>query len=176
MAAFIQELQRSHAYVGISAFLLLALWKRLRLFMWLGLRRVDIVKEYAPWALEAITDETQFEAVGCVVGEDPDTGERFLRVAHDARLVNHWVAGLRAGGHGDGALAFPDSSSDENITFAATYLSMSVIILQTIADGSCGLDVMCLMLGLKREKEVRQALRWELGAFVLRHVGNRALI
>ena len=138
------------------------------------------VQEYAPRASEAITEETQFEAVGCVTGEDALTGEKFLRFVDDARDVNHWVAGVRvAGGRGDGAkgaLAPLDSSSDETRTFAAIYLSISLIVLPIIADGICGLDVMCLMLGLKREKEVRQALRWELGAFVLRHVGNRALI
>ena len=180
VAAFIEGLQGRYAYIGVSAFLLLALLRRLRLFVWYGLQRVDIVQEYAPWASEAITDQTQFEAIGCVVGVDAATGETFLRVPEDARDVNHWVAGVRvAGGHGDGAegaLALLDSSSDETRTFAAIYFSVSLIVLETIADGTCGLDVMCLMLGLKREKVVRQALRWELGAFVLRHVGNRALI
>ena len=48
VAAFIEGLQGTYAYIGVSAFLLLALSRRLRLFVWYGLRRVDIVQEYAP--------------------------------------------------------------------------------------------------------------------------------
>ena len=165
MAAFIEGLQQKFAYIGVSVFLLLALLRRIRLFVWYGLRRVDIVQEYAAWASDAITDETQFEAIGCILSADDVAGEKTLRFPEDARDVNHWVACVRvAGSHDDGPPALADSSSDNTRTFAAIYLSVNYIVLETIADGSCGLDVMCLMLGRKREKAVRQALRWELGA------------
>ena len=39
-----------------------------------------------------------------------------------------------------------------------------------------GLDVMCLMLGMKRSKENRLLIRSEMARFALKHVGNRAFI
>ena len=79
-------------------------------------------------------------------------------------------------GHGDGAHQVSDASADETCHFAAVYLSVCRIVIETIADGSCGVDVMCLMLGLRRAKDVRRAVRWELGAFLLKHCGTRALV
>ena len=49
-------------------------------------------------------------------------------------------------------------------------------MIETIVDVSWGVDVMCLMLGLRRAKDVRRAVRWELGAFLLKHCGHRALV
>ena len=187
LSAFIKGLQEKYAYIGVSAFLLLALSRRMRLYVWYGLQRVDIVQEYAAWAAEAITTETSIEAIGCIVSKDEATGDENLRVPEDARDVNHWVACVHSGdchgdgveaveSHGDGALANLDGSSDDTRTFAATYLSVNRIAIGTIADGTCGLDVMCWMLGLKRDSAHRQVLRCNLSAFVLRHVGNRALV
>ena len=61
-------------------------------------------------------------------------------------------------------------------TFYATYLSLSLHIAKTVMDGDCGLDVMCLMLAWKRCKQNRDLLRNELGAFALKHMGNRAFV
>ena len=46
--------------MGVFAFLLLALLKRLRVYVWYGDRREDIVAQYAPWAVRYITDESPF--------------------------------------------------------------------------------------------------------------------
>jgi len=88
--------------------------------------------------------------------------------------TNHWVASIPIGSgddhsHGDG-------ESEVTDTFYGTYLSLSMRIETTVADGDCGLDVMCLMLGCKRCKHNRDSLRSEMAAFALKHVGNRAFI
>ena len=62
------------------------------------------------------------------------------------------------------------------MTLAAQYLTVGGIVLLTVADGSCGLDVMCLMLGLQRDAQERLSLRYELAAFVMKQIGNRALV
>ena len=49
-------------------------------------------------------------------------------------------------------------------------------IVKTIANGDCGLDVMCLMLDWSRCDQNRNVLRSEMAAFALRHLGNRAFI
>jgi len=175
--AFIDGLKRRYAYTGVSAFVLLALMKRIRLFVWYGLERVDVVGAYAAWASDAIKAETQFEAVGCIIRIDPVTAEKSYSVPEDPREINHWVGCIKAGGsHGDGAHPILDSSAEETVTFAAIFLSVDRIVIETIADGNCGLDVMCLMLGLRREAQVRQSLRIDMGAFLLAHIGNRAMI
>ena len=69
-----------------------------------------------------------------------------------------------------------DASTDETWHFAAVYLSVCRIVIETIADSSCGVDVMCLMLGLRRANDVRRAVRWELGVVLLKHCGNRGLV
>ena len=49
-------------------------------------------------------------------------------------------------------------------TCSATYLSLDVNIVNTIPDGDCGLDVMCLMIGWIRRKQTRETLRSEIAA------------
>ena len=82
---------------------------------------------------------------------------------------------------GTGSLPSGDQSlgegaSEVTTTFYATYLSLGLHIVQTVVDGDCGLDTMCLMLGWKRCKQNRDSLRSEMAAFALKHVGNRAFI
>ena len=186
------EIQGS-CYIGISAFVLLALMKQIRLFVWLGLVRKDILKEYAPWASGAIKREALFDAIGCIRDVDLVTGRVSISMMDGGAELNHWVACIDSPvihgdgapvshgdgapvSHGDGALVSYGDDTDATNTFNAMYLSKGRAVIETIADGDCGLDVMCLMLGFDREKNVRQRLRLELSAFLLQHIGNRALI
>ena len=142
-----------------------------------GLERTYIIEEYAPWASGAIQTDAQLEAVGRIMRADIETGETSLHIPENPEDINHWVACVKSiPGHGDGAPQVSDASTDETWHFAAVYLSVCRIVIETIADGSCGVDVMCLMLGLRRAKDVRRAVRWELGAFLLKHCWNRALV
>ena len=50
VADFMKGLHRARAFTGLSAFLLLALVKRVRLHVWLGANRHDLVTLHAPWA------------------------------------------------------------------------------------------------------------------------------
>ena len=67
-----------------------------------------------------------------------------------------------------------EGEHETTFTFCAIYLSLSLHVAKTVADGDCGLDVMRLMLAWKRCKHNRDVLRNELCAFALKHVGNRA--
>ena len=100
---FICDIESDSAYTGISMFLLMALMKRIKVFVWCGLQRRDILQEYAPWALDAISAEAQFEAIGCTCRVDSETGDRTLHVAEESGLINHWVACINSrSSHGDG--------------------------------------------------------------------------
>lgn len=173
MRSLITQLARVRTTVGVSAFLLLALHMRVRVYIWYGTRREDILALYAPWASSHIDRATPYEAIGCRIAVDEPTGKRSLRVVQDAQNITHWVACIKGDKcHGDGECAI----DEETMTFHAVYLSLGRMVMETIADGDCGLDVMCLMIGWPREMASRRSLRCELCAFALEHVGNRALV
>ena len=55
-------------------------------------------------------------------------------------------------------------------------LSLYMRIVNTVADGGCGIDVMCLMVGWKHRNHNRDVLLFESAAFALKHVGNKHVI
>ena len=65
-----EEIGKARSYVGVFAFLVFALRRRVRVFVWYGTRREDIVERYAPWALEFISGEVAFEAIATRVDGD----------------------------------------------------------------------------------------------------------
>ena len=68
----------------------------------------------------------------------------------------------------------PTAPSDSE--FHGFYLSLDLDVIDTVADGDCGLDVACMMASQPRGRFQRNTLREELSAFALKHVGNRALV
>ena len=169
---FVDDLQETGSYTGVAAFMVFALLKQLRVFVWHGSQREDIIAKYAPWASTQIPAAAPFEAIACRLSVS-DAGVYSHHIVEDPREVNHWVACVDQGGrHGDGA----EADDEETLTFQAIYLSFNRIVTCTVCDGDCGLDVLCLMGGLSRCRLQRDSLRTELSAFVLKHAGNRALI
>ena len=201
VADFMKGLHRARAFTGLSAFLLLALVKRVRLHVWLGANRYDLVTLHAPWASDFLAPAGgQFDIIGCQYCVDATSGVSTLHVVEDAHgsLLNHWVAGVQVRGCSDSAAVAADSAAvaagatvaaadsgslsatgamdqEATVFFHAFYLSLNLAVVETIADGDCGLDAMCVVLGVPRRREVRQTLRGELVAFCLKHANNRAL-
>ena len=170
--SFVDDLQETWSYTGVSAFMVFALLKQLRVFVWYGSQREDIIAKYAPWASTQIPAATPFEAIACRLSVS-DAGVVSHHIVEDPREVNHWVACVDQGGrHGDGA----EADDEETLTFQAMYLSFNRIVTWTVCDGDCGLDVLCLMGCLSRCRLQRDSWRTELSAFVVKHAGNRALI
>ncbi len=155
MHKFIAGVQGDRQFAGVSSLLLLALQSKVRVFVWYGRRREDVVQVYAPWAVDRVTQEAAVEAVACRLSVDEDTGTASINVIEDDEwVVNHWVACLKVGAsHGDGAeagIAELDGGDDATTTMEAIYLSLGRVVLQTIADGDCLYDVMCLILNTTR--------------------------
>ena len=149
-----------------------------RLYVWVGLTRYDIVTKYAPWALKAMTSEANCEAIGCKLTRNEFTNKARLQVAHSRVHINHWVVCIPStASRGDGADSnLHISDSDANGTLTEAFLSVKRHVISTIADGNCGLDAMCIMLGLQRTAMACEALRLDIALFVLKHNANRALI
>ena len=128
---------------------------------------------YAPWASSHIDCATPYAAIGCRTAVDEHTGKRSLRVVQDAHNITHWVACIKGDKcHGDGECAIDEAT----VTFHAVYLSFGRMVMETIGDGDCGLDAMCLMLARRLCKQKRDSLRSALAPFAFKHIGNRAFI
>ena len=50
-----ESIGKAKAYVGVFAFLVFALHRRVRVFVWYGTIREDIIEKYAPLAYEFIS-------------------------------------------------------------------------------------------------------------------------
>ena len=95
----------------------------------------------------------------------------------EEKHINHWVACVSESDHeGIGHALLEETSDDETETFQARYRSVDRIVLETVDDGDCGLDVLNMMAGSERRLESREELRNEIARFLLKHAGNRALI
>ena len=134
----------------------------MRVRVWYGQRCEDLLAVHAPWANNAISKNALCHAVCCRVSGSGDLGS----IEAEALNTNHWVAAYPAGGHapslGEGGpvLSLGEGESEATTEFYATYLSLSLHIAKTVMDGDCGLDVMCLMLSYKQNRDL---LRNELG-------------
>ena len=88
------QIRRPRAYIGQSAFLALALKRKLRIQLWQGEEKVDLVGVYAPWAQGFTTwPEPAIEAVICTYtrrGQCRHVSERT-----PLRKCNHYVAAAR---------------------------------------------------------------------------------
>jgi hypothetical protein len=161
---------QARAHVGVFAFLAFALCRRVRVFVWYGTCREDIVEKYAPWALEFISGEVVFEAIATKIDGD---GRVHILQGHGNEM-NHWVACVKTGVK-DGVAEYV-ASKKATEALQHFYFAQGYIVILTVADGDCGFDVMCLMSGEPRRAAARNALRTELRNFVLKHAGNRALV
>jgi len=133
----------------------------------------DVVNEFAPWANDFIDYRPIYDAISCGTSE----GTGLSLHDHDVGSMNHWVV----------AIAFEvqdistvdrtrEGGTESEELFFGLYLSLHRLVVKTIADGDCGLDAMCLMLGVPRTLASRRTIRHDCSKFARTNVGNRALI
>ena len=96
---------------------------------------------------------------------------------HAVDSMNQWVASFENKAHGqvsDKRLVAElgaDATEPEELFFSM-YLSLQQIVVRTIADGDCALDVMSLMRGWPRTLASREQTRLICSLFARSHVGN----
>ena len=78
--------------------------------------------------------------------------------------MSHYVAGIDIPSTHMTAVA---AATLVESAFAAFYLAVGVHDLPTVTDGDCGLDVMCLMMGVERNQPEHTPLRGELGDYLM---------
>ena len=158
-----RDIRSEHAFVGYIFFVILAIMKDVRPFAWEGTTRVDIINVFAPWALAGGTRCTTLctaDAVACCLTADDD-GPCVMHpvsVEHPLAECRHWLAGHYPVTLGGGA---PGSTD-----IVALYHTCHVLLLGTVADGNCGPDTACIMLGIPQSRQSRKALRDEVADYI----------
>ena len=175
-----REIKQPRKYVGESAFILFGLLKRMRVWMWQGADRIDLLGHYAPWCLTHLTHEAVVDAIACKVEKERATDERIVVWLPGTSIhrCNHFVgcisAATTASSHGDGSDGQEGDSCHEPI--AESYRKLDQLVIGTIANGDCAFDVMCLMLGVERTEVTRDKLRFDMAEFLLENAENKAVI
>ena len=185
VVALSREMRRPGQYVGLVAFLLFALKRKIRVRVWIGAECVDLLGDYAPWALPFCKEEALAKGILCSVHRDEATGiSQVLRITDDesAMVANHFVAGLPCGAshHDDGEVGHHDGvgrveGQDDDEDLVGYYTSLGSLVAHTVRDGDCAFDAMRIMAGEPRTAQVRKQMRREINDYTLKHVENAAL-
>ena len=81
-----REIRTTRAYVGYSFFVLLALARSCRPFVWEGSNRVDLVGSYTPWAVDTAVAECAVDGIACCMRSLPDGRVEMVEVSEDHPL------------------------------------------------------------------------------------------
>ena len=162
-----REIRRPRAYVGYSAFVLMALDKKYRTCVWEGAARADLLEWAAPWATQHCSREPLMDAIACAVVAKAGGSVECFPISCDRPLQNtsHFVAGTRVPAP-EAAVAVPAPG------FEICYAALGVATIPSICDGDCALDVMTMMLGLPQSFAVRKQLRIDISDYLITRFGE----
>ena len=164
LLALSRELRSHRKYVGYSAFLIFSLLRKIRVFVWEGSNRIDLCKVFLPaWALESVSTPADVDAVFCGYLRDEDGKPRWAPVSASlpAASCSHYVCGL---------LTDVIDEGGDDTCVDGYYAGLGVVIISTLADGDCGLDVMLHMEGKPSTFEARKNLRHELADYLVQMI------
>ena len=139
LLALSREIRRPGAYVGYSAFILMALLKKCQPCVWEGAAFIDLLEVFAPWAKESCTTLLPVTAVPCALMARATGCAELVPISaeHPLSTTVHFFAGIRI--HECQLLEIACS-------FEALSVSLGVAIMASVLDGGCAFDVMTMML------------------------------
>ena len=154
LLALAREIRRPRLYVGYSFFVLLGLTYSCRPILWEGDSSIDVVETFAPWALEACGTACAIHGVVCCL--EATSGGQVILVPvsedHPLHEARHFIAATHIETE-------PAVAAD---TIQAFYCKLAIVLLGTVMDGDCGVDVACQMLGRMQNAESRNAIRQDV--------------
>ena len=178
-----REIRKPQACVGYIAFVLFALLKRCRPQVWEGSNKFCFIEQFAPWAKDMCPTECAYAAIPCALKRNASGVVEYMQISEQSPLskMSHYVAGidiprakrrLRIRGSTISApmTAIAAGTRVDESAFAAFYRNLGAHYLPTVCDGDCGLDVMCLILGIERSLYERNSLRAELSDYLLQRL------
>ena len=166
--ALAREIRKPQAWIGYIAFILFGLLHRVRPQVWEGAHKFCVIEQFAPWALEYFEfGECAYAAIPCALRPTTSGVAECVQIGDDMPLskMSHYVAGVDVPSAPTTAAA-AEATVDES-AFAAFYRTLGVHYLPTICDGDCGLDVMCMILGLERTVDERTSLRDDISDYLI---------
>ena len=131
---------------------------------------MDLVEAYAPWAADNCMGQCHVQGVCCAVVTLPDASTRLQVISDEFPLhrCRHYVAAVAA----PDVAAVAASDSKDAMNFQAFYESRGIVLLGSVVDGDCGVDVMNMMLDKPQSLENRTQLRIELSDYLMDRVGS----
>ena len=127
--------------------------------MWEGNQRINLLGQFAPWALTSATAACAVDGVVCCMRSLPSGMAEMAPVSEDHPLAEcrHFLA----------CTTLETSLDCEGDSIQAFYGRLGVVLLGTALDGECGLDTACRMLGLPQTASCRDELRREIADYLL---------
>ena len=90
--------------------------------------------------------------------------------------MNHWIGGVREPDPEQYVHEALRIYSEATVEMFSVYTDIGLSLLQTVADGDCGIDVCTMILGWERTPANRQKVRDRLCDAAYKSRGNRAFI
>ena len=152
-----RQIRRPRQYLGYSFFILFALAKKCRPFLWEGDSRIDMIETYAPWMEQECVQECCVDGVCCCYENLANGQAKMVPVSekHPLHTTRHFVA----------AKQMDADISCIGDDIQSYYQRLGVVVLGTVTDGDCGVDCACQMLGLGSNSEARDQLRKDFHFF-----------
>ena len=152
-----RQIRRPRQYLGYSFFILFALAKKCRPFLWEGDSRIDMIETYAPWMEQECVQECCVDGVCCCYEILANGQAKMVPVSekHPLHTTRHFVA----------AKQMDADISCIGDDIQSYYQRLGVVVLGTVTDGDCGVDCACQMLGLGSNSEARDQLRKDFHFF-----------
>jgi hypothetical protein len=165
LLALARDIRRPSAYVGYSAFILMALRYKCQPCVWEGAEFIDLLKVFAPWAKEHCTIATSVAAIPCALIPKPGGAVQCVPISEEHPLSKtcHFVGGIQ----------IPETAVAEDTNdFEMFYAQRGVATLSTVINGSCGIDVMTMMLGVPSSDLERTAIRIAISDYLMPRINE----
>ena len=96
LLALARSIRRPGCYVGYSAFILFALLKKCRPCAWEGNEKVDLLKVFAPWAIQECNAICAVHAIPCAIAVSQDNKLELKAISEQYPLSRcvHFVGGV----------------------------------------------------------------------------------
>ena len=129
----------------------------------------DLTNAYIPRTTKYLAIACQIRAIGhdteiCNIGE------------FSMRSVNHWIGGARKSDSEPCSHPGLRINSSAAVALFQAYNDKGVRLLQTVADGDCGIDMCTMILEWERTAASRQKVRDKLCEVAINSMNNRAFV
>ena len=188
MIRYAADIRKTGRWIGIFGFLVYALTFSRRVHLFLANRLLDIIAEFASWAVPNVKS-TPFTrvAIFCrIISVDIDTVPhiimRHIRDDGDLRAGNHWVAALRDPRLVDMADSFLHEPCGGRFCAGGGKACLAPLrrfaaeqqysVVPTQAAGDCGIDVMAFWEGVSRNAAEWKKMRLSLAKAIVDHAAD----